>query len=523
MPSTRSASRPRAVVASTALLLTVLLTACTAGGTGGPGRVSGAAAGGRDTLTVALQSDMNTFDPDNGFEVAGLGAIRAVYQGLVEYKPGETAIRGLLAQSWRISPDGLTYTFRLRPGVRFHDGSPMAAQQVKESFDRRATGNLAGSYFLANLAATEAPSPDVFVLRLTRPQPSLLDNLASAWGPKVIGPTALVENAGTDRSVSWLTENADGTGPYRLASFERGRQYLLSRNDDYWGPEPYFRQIVIKIVPDIGQQVLQLRSGDLDAVLHGYPYTQLPQLPEGLQVEEYDNLGLQMAFINPARRLTTPALRRAVLAGMNPNGWVRDAYGDYATVAQSLYPQAMLVPETPYAYPPASAAQGVAVPPIEIVYAAEEAAVQQRVADLVIAQLRSSGITATSRAVPGSEVPSYVQDPASAPDVLLAQNNPDSAHPESQASLFFATGGPLNIFGYSNPAADALFAQGGELTDLAERDRRYADGGRLVFDDGAFAPLADVKDVVVHRAGLTALSTRPAVPWNVDFGTVREG
>ena len=177
----------------------------------------------------------------------------------------------------------------------------------------------------------------------------------------------------------------------------------------------------------------------------------------------------------------------------------------------------MLTPAQPYAYP---ADSSTALPDgVEIGYWASEAGTQRRVADLLIAQLQSKGIKATARAV--ADGATFLKNLDSAPDLYLAQNNPDSAHPDSQASLFYATGAPLNIFGYSNPAADKLFAQGATEADKTKRDKLYVDGGRLVFEDGAFLPLADIEDVMVAREGLTDLGTRPAVPWTVDFGTVR--
>jgi len=482
----------------------------------------GKAAAGSTTLRTAYQADIATFDPDNGFEVAGLGAIRAVYEGLVDYEPGTTDVVGRLASSWTVSPDATTYTFVLREGVTFHSGEAMTSADVKASFDRRATPDLILSYFLANVASTETPDDKTFVVTLKSPQPSFLDNLASAWGPKILGPEALTENAGDDGSKGWLNEHADGTGPFRLASFSRGQEYVLERFEAYWGAAPGFQKVSIKIVPDIGQQVLQLRNGDLDAVLHGYPFTQLAKLPDGLAIESYNDLGLEMAFVNTTRTLTTVEQRRRVAAALAPTGWVQDAFGEFAAPAQALYPKAMLTPETPYAYP-TQADSSNAVPALQIAYAAEEASVQQRVADLLIAQLGEAGIEATARALPGSDVSGFIKNLGKAPDIWLAQNNPDSAHPDSQASLFYATGAPLNIFGYSNPKADGLFAEGASATDPAKRDRLYTDGGRLVFEDGAFLPLADVADAIVYREGLSDFGTRPAIPWTLDFGTVRRG
>ena len=228
-------------------------------------------------------ADIGSFDPDNAFEVGGLGAVNGIYEGLVEYKPGTTEIVGLLAKSWEVSDDQLTYTFNLADGVTFHDGTPMDAAAVKTAFERRKTNELTLSYFLWNVASMETPDAKTFVIKLGMPQPSFLDALASPWGPKVISPKALAEHAGSDNATSWLNDNAVGTGPFKLASFARGEEIVLDRNEAYYGAAPYFDQVQLPIVPDIGQQILQLRSGEIDAVPNNYPWNQLAALPPDLE------------------------------------------------------------------------------------------------------------------------------------------------------------------------------------------------------------------------------------------------
>jgi peptide/nickel transport system substrate-binding protein len=434
---------------------------------------------------------------------------------------------GLLAKEWSISDDGLTYTFSLQEGVTFHGGAPMTSAEVKAAFERRGDESLMLSYFLWNFESMETPDAQTFVVTLGMPQPSLLDTLASPWGPKIVGPGALVDNAGEDLAASYLNENADGTGPFTLAEFNRGEGYVLKRFEDYWGEASYFDRVEIKVIPDIGQQILQLQNGDIDIILHGYPFPQLAQLPEGLEIHTYNDLGLEEAFVNTSGVLADPALREAVKTGMNPEGWVKDAFGEFAEPALSLYPKAMLVPEEPIQYPTdleaaKAAVEAVGGVEIEIAYAVEEAGVQQRVADLLIAQLAQVGVNATARSMPMDETFAFYENPENAPDIYIAQNNPDAAHPETQATLFYVTDAPLNIFAYSNPEADEIIWSAGSLTDREERDRQYAAGGELLFEDGGFFPLADILDVVVHRAGLTNFGSRPAIPWNIDFAMVRE-
>jgi Bacterial extracellular solute-binding proteins, family 5 Middle len=178
----------------------------------------------QEVLRVPYVADIGTFDPDNGFETGAMSAIDNVYEGLVEYEPGSTKIVGLLAKSWEISDDGLTYTFHLVDGVKFHDGTPFNAAAVIQSFERRRDRGLILSYFLANVKDMRAPDDSTVVLTLDHPQPSLLDALSSPWGPKIISPVALAEHDNGDFATTWLNEHAVGTGPFKLAEFKRGQR-----------------------------------------------------------------------------------------------------------------------------------------------------------------------------------------------------------------------------------------------------------------------------------------------------------
>lgn len=477
-------------------------------------------------LRLAYTEDVSTFDPDNGIILFGLDALRVLYEGLVQYRPGSTVVEGWLAKSWTVSADGRTYTFTLRDDITFHDERTMTAADVLASFKRRKSPNFPLSYFLDGVQEMSTPDPRTFVITLAAPQPAFIDRLASPWAPKVIGPGALVEHAGKNQALGWLNEHADGTGPYRLVEFTRGQRYVLRRNSGYWGPRPYFEKIEILIVPNLGQQMLMLQRGELDILEHGYPFDQLQRLPAGLKVDAHDALSLEMASFNPARALRDPAVREAVLTAINPAGWLADAFGPFATQARTLYPKVMIAAPEPVHFPDdfreARRIIAAAGPiSIEIGYSDDESPVQQRVAEFMVSLLKQIGVVATVRAIQLDQEGSLLQDLRHAPDIWLAQDYPDAAHPSLQVGVFFQTDAALNLYGYSNPRVDSLAAQAAGLTDVAQRNKAYLAIAQIVFADRAFIPLADIKDVIVYRADLVDLNTRPALPWAVDFGTIR--
>ena len=507
---------PRRALRGLALSLAILLGLAAAASATPPAR----------TLRVAYADDVVSLDPDNAFLLFGLDAMRVMYQGLTQYAPGTTTLTGWLAKSWTVSPDRRTYTFRLQDGVRFHDGRPMTSADVLVAFRRRATPTLALSYFLDNVETMSAPDRLTFVIRLKTPEPEFLDRLASPWGPKVVGPGALVGHAGADKATSWLNAHEDGTGPYRLAEFSRGYRYVLNRDPAYWGPRPYFDRIEIDIIPSASQQMLMVQRGDLDLMLHGYPFDQLRALPAPLKALAYDDLGLEMAYVNPWRNLRSRDVRWAVVVALNPAGWLQDDFAGWAAPARSLYPRRMIDAPTPVVFPSdlARARRIIAAHgpvSLEIGYGLEEAGTQQRTAELLASALRRIGVSATIRSAPIDQEPGLRDDVRKAPDLWLAQNYPDAAWPSTQANVFFQTGAPLNLLGYSNPAVDRMIDTAGLIEAPGPRDAAYLTVSDALFADLAFIPLADIKDVIVYRDGLEDLDPRPAVPWAVDFATIR--
>ena len=479
----------------------------------------------QQVLRIPYEADIGTFDPDNGFEIGGMSAIDNVYEGLVEYAPGSTRIVGLLAKSWEISGDGLTYTFHLVKGVKFQDGTPFNAAAVVTSFERRRDHGLALSYSLSNVKDIKATDDSTVVLELGHPQPSLLDGLASAWKPKVISPAALAEHDKGDLAKTWLNEHAVGTGPFKLAEFKRGERYVLERNNEYWGDKPYFDKIQISVVPDVGQQILQLQAGAIDAVPVDYPFSQLERLPAGLEITSIPSVIEFALFTKPGSPLDDAEIRKAVLTAINPAFWAKDAFGRFLTTAKSPYPKVLLDPVNLIQFPTDLEAAKAAIArhgQINLVIGLHlDAPIFAHVADLLIAQMALIGVKATAYALPSGAAYALKTNP-NPPDLLLTIMGPDAAHPENQAKVFFTKDAPLNYFGRILPEADAIVDRAGRLTDIKKRDALYEAAGRMYFDAGYVIPLVDVEDVVVHVRGLKNLGLRPAFPaGNIDFATVR--
>jgi peptide/nickel transport system substrate-binding protein len=479
------------------------------------------------TLQLAYLADMAQADPDVFYDIEGNTVILSVYEGLLKYQPDSTQVVPSLAQSWQASPDGLTYTFHLRSGVTFHDGTPLDAQAVKASFQRRLAVGAAPAYMVQPIASMQTPDPTTFVVRLKHPVAPFLHYLASSWGPKVISPKALADHAGSDHAQAWLKEHADGTGPFRLAAFQRGQRYQLARFGGYWGAKAHLDKVEIRIIPDVGTQRLQLQSGDLDAILHSFPEAELASAKGNpdLQVRDFSSFLNNIVYLNTNKKpLSDPALRKTLAGALDRDALVKEVYGAYATPSASAYPSGLLDPAlAPVSYPPSEARAPAGTGELTFAYTADDSGVHRRLAELVQQRLDAAGFQVTIKQVQLPEVFDYVKDLRAAPDMVMQTNTPDGAHPDMWARIEWYSTGGLNYLGYHSPQADRLLDQALRTTDKATADRLYGQAGQVVVRDTAILFVADPRDVMVLRRNLTGIQHVPNYPWALDLAALQKG
>jgi peptide/nickel transport system substrate-binding protein len=483
------------------------------------------ASGPADTLRIPFLADMNVPDPDIFYDIEGNSVILSVYEGLLKYAPDSTKIVPSLARSWTISPDQLTYTFQIRPGVRFHDGSPLTAKAVKASLQRRLDVNQAPAYMLAGIKQMTTPGPLTLRIVLKYRVGPFMSYMASSWGPKIIGPGAIVKNAGKDFGQAYLQTHGDGTGPYLLSSFERGRQYTLTRNDSYWGAKPSFTKVLLKIVPDIGTQRLELQNGDLDGILHSFPASELSSAKANskLQVLELRSFLRAMLYLNVNKApFANPAARAALAKAIDVRQIVSSVYGVSGSVPVGSYPPGILAGEPHLDYgtraPTAKPSGGHG--PVVLAYTADDSGVQRRVGELLQAQIGAMGYAVTLKEVQLPQVYDYVKNLKGAPDLLLITNTPDAAHPDTWARICWDSKGGLNFLGFKDPKIDTLLDKA-QSAPTASASALYKQVGKRLIASHSMLFLADVRDTMVLRKDLGGIAHVPAYPWMLDLASLR--
>jgi peptide/nickel transport system substrate-binding protein len=229
-----------------------------------------------DPKTLTIPATPNDFDPHSQYDYNSVVAVRGMYEGLIALKGSSTnEYEGLIAESWEANDDKSVWTFHLRDGVTFQDGSPCDAAAVVASYTRLLTmqkgaWNVVGR-FVEVPAQITAPDPRTVVFDLKQPQPLFEAAMAATYGPQVVNVKVAMEHEEDgDQGNAWMSTSPEGagTGPYRLASFEPNTATVLEKYDGYWGgwEGDHFERIVIRVVdtPEVIRELVE--SGELDII-----------------------------------------------------------------------------------------------------------------------------------------------------------------------------------------------------------------------------------------------------------------
>ena len=219
---------------------------------------SEAAPEGQVTYGVHISLAPTWFDPaETPGIVTPFMVLYGLHDAMLKALPGNL-LAPALAESWTASPDGLTYEFVLRRGVKFHNGDPVTAEDVKFSFERYRGS--ASKTLKERVAAVETPDPGRVRFRLKQPWPDFLLFYSTATGAGWIVPKKYVEKVGDDG----FKKAPIGAGPYRFVSFTPGVELVMEAVDGYWRKTPSVKRLVLRVIPDPATRYAALKSGEID-------------------------------------------------------------------------------------------------------------------------------------------------------------------------------------------------------------------------------------------------------------------
>ncbi len=299
----------------------------------------------QSTLVLLRGGDSVTLDPARSNDSESALATGQIFEGLVRIKEDSLQVEPCLAESWQVSGDGLTWTFRLRRGVNFHDGTALTAQAATQSILRQidpshpfhTPGMYTAKSLFEHVAGAEATDASTLRIRLARPSAGLLQALAAPQAALVSPQTLAAWTRDPDARPA-------GTGPFQLVEWQRGTSVTLARNPGYWGEKPELERLVLRAVPDAALRLKELQSARAD-VATGLPPSllALAEKASGVRLLQVPGLSIAYLGINTQRGPFKKAgVRRAVALALDREGIVRLVYGAHAAPAASLLPPSLL-------------------------------------------------------------------------------------------------------------------------------------------------------------------------------------
>jgi peptide/nickel transport system substrate-binding protein len=468
------------------------------------------------TVVQAISADPPTMNPGTTTDTQAWSLMGKLFNGLT-YLDSEYRSHPDLAESWEISKDGLTYTFKLRPNVKWHDGKPFTSADVQFSYlevlpKYHPTGRVAFQV----VSAVDTPDPLTAVVHLKKPFAPFLfmTNLNNA----PILPKHLLE--GKDFTTAEFNSKPVGTGPFRLGEISKGSHYVLERNPDYFKPgRPYLDRVVLRVMPNPPSRVLAFEKGEVD-VLYSFflPREQAARVKAmpGVVVKDYMLFPevITLFFnLKDSKPLGDLKVRQAIAHGIDKTFIAEKGYFGLSRPAISPIPSSLAWAHNPkvmtYAYDTARAQalldeagyKGPERMTLRLAYDPANSAVN-KAAEIVAQQLRVIGINVKQTPMERSLMLEKVFKQYDF-DIFI-HNYTTYGDPAVGVTRAYDCDNIVprpftNVERYCNKKVDELFDAGATTTNRAERAKAYQAAQEIIARELPTIPLLEYGDSNVAR------------------------
>jgi peptide/nickel transport system substrate-binding protein len=459
-------------------------------------------------LLAVIGADPPSLDPHQESTFANIELVAPLYSTLLQLDPYHyPKIIGDLATEWKISPDGLTYTFKLHQGVRFHDGSPLTSADVKATYDKivfppNGVRSVRRKAYTA-IDKVEAPDPTTVVFKLKFPSASLLANLASPWN-------VIFAKKYLDQDPNYFKTHALGSGPFKFKNYTRGSTFEGERNPDYFVKDrPYLDGYKFYISPETSVRAAAIRSGRAYIEFRNLPDAEVEsikkQLGDKVVVQETAMTGQWgIGINNKVKPFTDVRVRKALTLGI-----------DRYTMGKVLKPLTGLAlvgglmrPGSEWAMPPSELEKmpgfgrdaeknraearkllAEAGYPNGFKVTLKNRNVKlpyQDFAVFLIQEWRKIGVEATNRPL---ETAAWFDDGQNTGNFeLIVQPTVEFMDDPDQFLGRYATGSTQNWGRFADPRIDDLFSRQSRSLDPAERKKLIIELDKVVLENAYFMP-----------------------------------
>lgn len=490
---------------------------------------------------VFAKSDAVELDPADVTDGESVTVIDNIFEGLVRYKPGTTEVEPWLATSWDVSSDGLEWTFHLRQGVKFQDGTPFNADAVVFSYERQRDKEHPfhkygkweyWQWCFSEVSKTEKVDDYTVKMTLSHPFAPFLSTMAM-FTAFIVSPTNC-EKWGDQ----WFSHPV-GTGPFSFVEWVKGDHITLEKYADYWGEKPKIDKLIFKVIDDPSQRLLALQKGEVDGIEFPNP-DDLPTIEKDPNLQILSEPGLNVGYLAMNMGTDTKGfqkpfgdvrVRQAVNYAINKQAIVDQLYKGTAVVAKNPIPPTLWGYNDEiqdYEYNPTKAKELLKeagypngfktqlwAMPVSRPYMFDP----QKIAVAIQADLKAVGIDAEIVTYDWS---TYLQKTENGehPMALLGWTA-DYADPDDFLYVLLdsdaATVGTAgNIAFYRNPQVHELNLKAQIETDQEKRIEIYKQVQEIIHNDAPWVPLAHAKQILVFKNSVKGFVLYPTGDYHFD-------
>lgn len=486
------------------------------------------------TLVFGSGGDPTSLEPGNIEDGNSIYVQHQIYDRLIDYKSGTTELEPALATEWEASDDGLTWTFTLREGVKFHDGTDFNAEAVRANVNRwwdpedplgfRDAGKtyaiwegLFGGYKGSEESTLQAINVvDDTTIEFTLKEPFAAFPAAIASGYFGIASPTAIEEAGADYGTASVP--AIGTGPYKFVEWRIGDRVVLERNPDYWKEGfPKTDQLVMRFIKEPSARLAELRAGSIDFTVDIAP-DQLSELQSDSNLQEVRrppfNVGY-LALNTSYEPLANKEVRQAIAMAINRKGIVDSFWSGLASSDPHFTPPSMekyqdsSLPD--YEYNPERAQQMLAEAgypdgfPLELWYMPVSRPyypTPKPIAEAFAADLGAIGIDVTLNT---KDWAAYLADRLKEPgyQAFMLGWTGDYGDPDNFLYYHFGVGGTTDIGNWKNDQAFQLLEDARKETDDARRVELYQQAEKIIHDEAVRIPVVHSEPLNAQRSNIS--------------------
>lgn len=502
-----------------ALLMTLVMTASLLAGCGGGDSESstkaageGGSGEGQDTLTVAMGSDATSLDPVAVNNVYSSNVMKQIYDNLVDLD-SEGNVVPMLAESYEVSDDGLTYTFKLKQGVKFHNGEEMKASDVVFSL-KRAQENAAVSHIYGDIDPDSFETSDDYTVSFK----TNAANTGFIFGMAHTGGGIVSEKAVTEAGDDY-TNQPIGTGPFKFVSWSKNDTIVLERFEDYYGTKPELSKITFRIITEATNRAIELESGGVDMAfdISTNDISRVEENSDLQLIRKVDNQTTYLAFNCEKEPFNDPKVRQAISYAIDTTGVVDAVWRGLGQAAVGpiapnvkYFDSSLAVHE--YNVEKAkellkeAGAEG-----LKMTISTNERQERIDMATIMQSQLKEVGITAEIEVLEWGALLDKADRREQ--DAIMVGWTCQTPDPDMAVYAVFHSqkNGQVgnNYANYSNKTVDELMEKGRTTPDSDEREQIYKDIQTAINEDAPWIYLNNGEVVVGAKANMTGFEPTP--------------